>query len=70
MTNHNVQQDDLRGEHTITREHVQNSKSVRDMLGQRGINPEKLPAEQDIKKLERQVKSEEKKIEKQSGRLP
>lgn len=70
MTNHNVQQDDLRGEHTITREHVQNNKSVRDMLGQRGINPEKLPPEQDIKKLERQVKSEEKKIEKQSGRLP
>ena len=70
MTNHNVQQDDLRGEHTITREHVQNNKSVRDMLGQRSIKPEKLPAEQDIKKLERQVKSEEKKIEKQSGRLP
>ena len=40
------------------------------MLGERGIKPEKLPAEQDIKKLERQVKSEEKKIEKQSGRLP
>ena len=40
------------------------------MLGQRGIKPEKLPAEQDIKKLERQVKSEEKEIEKQSGRLP
>ena len=70
MTNHNVQQDDLRGEHTITREHVQNNESVRDMLGQRGIKPERLPADQDIKKLERQVKSEEKKIEKQSGRLP
>ena len=70
LTNHNVQQDDLRGERTIAREHVQNNKSVRDMLGQRGIKPEKLPAEQDIKKLERQVKSEEKKIEKQSGRLP
>ena len=70
LTNHNVQQDDLRGERTITREHVQNNKSVRDMLGQRSIKPEKLPAEQDIKKLERQVKSEEKKIEKQSGRLP
>ena len=70
LTNHNVQQDDLRGEHTITREHVQNNKCVRDMLGERGIKPEKLPAEQGIKKLERQVKSEEKKIEKQSGRLP
>lgn len=39
------------------------------MLGQRGIKPEKLPPEEDIKKLERRVKSEEKKIEKQSGRL-
>ncbi len=70
MTNHNVQQDDLQGEHAITREHVQNNESVRDMLGQRGIKPEKLPPEEDIKKLERRVKSEEKKIEKRSGRLP
>jgi len=70
MTNHNVQQDDLRGEPAITREHVQNNESVRDMLGQRGIKPEKLPPEEDIKKLERRVKSEEKKLEKQSGKLP
>ena len=70
MTNHNVQQDDLQGEHAITREHVQNNVSVRDMLGQRGIQPEKLPPEEDIKKLERRVKTEEKKLEKQSGRLP
>ena len=70
MTNHNVQQDDLHGEHAITREHVQNNESVRDMLGHRGIKPEKLPPEEDIKKLERRVKSEEKKIEKRSGRLP
>ncbi len=70
MTNHNVQQDDLQGEHVITREHVQNNASVRDMLGQRGIKPEKLPPEEDIKKLERRVKSEEKKIEERSGRLP
>lgn len=70
MTNHNVAQDDLHGESAITREHVQNNVSVRDMLGQRGIRPEKLPPEEDIKKLERRVKSEEKKLEKQSGRLP
>jgi DNA-damage-inducible protein D len=70
MTNHNVQQEDLRGEHAITSEHVQNNVSVRDMLGQRGIKPEKLPPEEDIKKLERRVKSEEKKLEKQSGKLP
>lgn len=70
MTNHNVQQEDLRGEHAITREHVQNNVSVRDMLGQRGIKPEKLPPEEDIKKLERRVIAEEKKLEKQSGKLP
>ncbi len=61
MTNHNVQQANLQGERTITAEHVQNNQSVRDMLGQRGIKPEKLPAEEDIKKLERRVKSDEKK---------
>ena len=70
MTNHNVMQDDLQGERAITREHVQNNQSVRDMLGQRGIMPEQLAAEEDIKKLERRVKSEEKKLEKQSGKLP
>lgn len=70
MTNHNVMQADLQGERAITGEHVQNNRSVRDMLGKRGIQPENLPAEEDIKKLERRVKSEEKKLEKQSGRLP
>jgi DNA-damage-inducible protein D len=70
MTNHNVQQADLQGERAITREHVQNNQSVRDMLGQRGIKPEQLPAEEDIKKLERRVKSDEKRLEKQSGKLP
>lgn len=70
MTNHNVEQTDLRGEYAITREHVQNNESVRDMLGQRGIKPEKLPPEEDIKKLERRVKADEKKLEKQSGKLP
>lgn len=70
MTNHNVQQSDLQGEQAITGEHIQNNKSVREMLGERGIKPEQLPAEEDIKKLERRVKSEEKKLEKQSGKLP
>ena len=70
MTNHNVQQADLKGESAITQEHVQNNHSVRGMLGQRGIKPEQLPAEEDLKKLERRVKSDEKKLQKQSGRLP
>lgn len=70
MTNHNVQQADLRGEPAITQEHMQNNTSVRDMLGQRGIRPEALPPEEDIRKLERRVKTDEKKLEKQAGRLP
>ena len=55
---------------SISGENVQNNVSVRDMLGQRGIRPEKLPPEEDIRKLERRVRGEEKKIEKQSGKLP
>jgi len=70
MTNHNVLDANLNGEPSITNEHVQNNQSVRDMLKQRGIKPETLPPEKDIKKLERLIKSEEKKLVKQSGELP
>ncbi len=70
ITNHNVQQEDLQGEPAITREHVQNNTSLRKMLGERGIKPEELPPAEDIKKLERRVKRDEKKLEKDAGRLP
>ena len=70
MTNYNVEEKDLQGESSITGEHVQNNLSVREMLGRRGIKPENLPPAEDIKKLERRVKSQEKKIAKQSGKLP
>ncbi|HHY0327412.1 TPA: DNA damage-inducible protein D [Vibrio cholerae] len=62
ITNHNVRQNDLQGERSITDEHVQNNKSLRDMLAERGIKPEELPAEEDLKKLERRVKSDEKRL--------
>ena len=70
MTNYNVEQKDLYGENSITREHIQNNVSVRNMLGQRGIKPEELPAAEDIKKVERRVASNDKKIEKTSSKLP
>ena len=70
MTNYNVEQKDLYGEPSITAEHVQNNVSVRQMLGQRGIKPENLPPAEDIKKVERRVASNEKKIEKTSNKLP
>ncbi|MCL2637849.1 MAG: DNA damage-inducible protein D [Oscillospiraceae bacterium] len=69
MTNHNVEQKDLQGEFKITNEHIQNNAGVRDMLKQRGIVPENLPPEEDIKKLERRVKSDEKKLAEKSGKL-
>lgn len=70
MTNYNVEKADLYGENSITREHIQNNKSVREMLGKRGIKPEELPAAEDIKKLERRVAAEEKKLEKSAEKLP
>ena len=70
MTNYNVEQKDLYGEHSITTEHMDNNRSIRQMLGQRGIRPEELPAAEDIKKVERRVASNEKKIEKSSSKLP
>ena len=69
MTNYNVEEKDLRGENPITMEHVQNNATVRDMLGQRGIKPENLPPAEDIKKLERRVKSQEKTLVDYSGKL-
>ena len=70
MTNFNVKGKDLYGETTITKEHMQNNQSVRDMLRKRGIRPEELPPAEDIKKLERRVASDEDKIEKTSSKLP
>lgn len=69
MTNYNVEQKDLYGEESITVEHIDNNTSVRKMLGERGIKPENLPPSEDIKKLERRVKREDKKIAEQAGKL-
>jgi DNA-damage-inducible protein D len=70
MTNHNVEEKDLQGEQDIATEHVQNNTTVREMLGKRGIQPEQLPAAEDIKKLERRVESDKKRLEKSVKKLP
>ena len=61
MTSVNVQNKDLRGEGSITREHIDNNAAVRKMLIERGIIPENLPAAEDVKKVERRLASEQKK---------
>jgi DNA-damage-inducible protein D len=62
ITNFNVKKNDLKGETRITHEHVKNNTDVRILLGKSGIKPEQLPAEEDIKKLERRVKTADKEI--------
>ena len=64
ITNFNVKKNDLKGEGNICSEHVKNNKDVRALLGKSGIKPEELLAEEDIKKLERKVKSLDKEIAK------
>ena len=67
MTNYNVEEKDLRGEPSITSEHIQNNKGIRVMLGERGIKPEELPVAEDIKKLERRNKTRDREIIEKSG---
>lgn len=62
MTSVNVQQKDLRGQVGIEREHVDNNSAVRNMLLERGIRPETLPAGEDVKKVEHRLRADEKKI--------
>lgn len=62
MTSVNVQQKDLYGQNPIEKEHIDNNLAVRDMLVSRGIYPEQLPAGEDVKKVERRLRTEEKKI--------
>ena len=62
MTSVNVQTKDLHGEGSITQEHIDNNAAVRRMLVERGIIPENLPAAEDVKKVERRLESEQKKV--------
>ena len=70
MTNLKVEKNDLYGEVPITEEHKQNNQGVRDMLIQRGIYPEELPAAEDIKKVERRIKKQDKLMMKHLEKLP
>lgn len=62
ITNYNVKARDLCGEVPITHEHIKNNAEVRDLLGKSGIKPEELAPEEDIKKLERRVRANDKRL--------
>lgn len=61
LTSVNVQTKDLQSETMITQEHIENNAAVRRILLERGVVPEELPAEEDVKKVERRLASEKKK---------
>jgi len=62
MTGLNVQSKDLKGQGLIEHEHIENNSAVRKMLLERGIVPENLPPAEDVKKVQRKLNSEEKKV--------
>jgi len=62
LTNFNVKERDLYGEERITEQHISSNSTVREALLKEGVRPEDLPPEEDIKKLERKVKSQDKKL--------
>ena len=62
LTSHNVVEKDLSGESQISDEHVDNNLAVRKILIERGVKPEKLPPAEDVKKVQRQLESNGKKL--------
>ena len=62
ITIFNVKDKDIKAGASIAWEHITNNQSVRKLLMERGIKPESLPPEEDVKKLERRVKSEDQKF--------
>lgn len=64
ITAFNTQRDQLQGEQSITQEHIKNNSDVRHLLTQKNIYPERLPLAEDIKKIERKIKSEGKQLTK------
>lgn len=59
ITIFNAKQKQMKNEGQISNEHITNNKSVRNTLISRGIVPENLPPEEDVKKIERKLKSDE-----------
>lgn len=69
ITNTQVKQQDMHGEPGITQEHVKNNRDVRKLLTDRNIVPEQLPPAEDLKKLERRLKAEQKKLPRNAPKL-
>ncbi|MHB8779450.1 MAG: DNA damage-inducible protein D [Anaerolineales bacterium] len=62
LTSHNVLEKDLSGESQISNEHIENNQAVRRMLIERSVKPEALPPAEDVKKVQRKLDNDEKKL--------
>ena len=62
LTSHNVTEKEIKGENTISKEHIDNNAAVRKMLIERGVKPEQLPPAEDLKKVQRRLESDDKKV--------
>lgn len=69
ITIHNAKTHDMSTESALSEEHVTNNQAVRETLLKRGIKPVSLPADEDVKKVERRLASEEKKALKKPDSL-
>ncbi|MDI9310995.1 MAG: DNA damage-inducible protein D [Limnohabitans sp.] len=69
ITVYNTKEKGLNSENSISNEHIKNNKGVRKLLLDRDIIPENVPAEEDVKKLERRVNSEANNLSKNPDKL-
>lgn len=69
ITIFNARQHGMNTETKISNEHISNNKAVRETLMTRGIQPENLPPDEDVKKLERRLASESKTVLKSTKNL-
>jgi DNA-damage-inducible protein D len=59
ITIYNAKNKQMKTENEFSHEHITNNKSVRKTLISRGITPEKVKPEEDVKKLEKKIKSDD-----------
>lgn len=69
LTSHNVVDKNLKGDTQITKEHIENNRAVRAMLRNRGVTPESLPIAEDVKKVQRRLETDEKKVLKEVKKI-
>lgn len=69
ITIFNAKENSMSTESQISKEHITNNKTVRSTLISRGIKPENLPPEEDVNKIDRRLKSDDKKLLKNPEKL-